>query len=63
MSNFGRKIARQVKQNSPEGKEEAKQEQADKKAAPLPKSQQLAKPSRTAPVPQPRMHQRKAGGS
>ncbi len=66
MSSFGRKLARQIKHSTPEGKEEAKQEQEAKKAA-QPQThlsqQQAAKPTRTAPIAQPRMHQRKAGGS
>jgi hypothetical protein len=61
MSSLGRKLARQNKRNTPEGKEQLKQEKAEKQAAQPP--QNLASHDRIdgANVPHTRIRQRRSG--
>ena len=61
MSSPGRKLARQQKRNTPEGKEQIKQEQAEKKAAEPQKNALLPNQSLTGNVPPMRIRQRRAG--
>ena len=63
MASLGRKLARTIKRNTPEGKEEIKQEQADKKAALPPQNTQLSGPSKTGHVPQTQVRQRRSGNA
>ena len=63
MSSFGRKIARQSKHNTPEGKEQLKQEQADKKAAAPLNNQPLQNQQVAGHQPATRIRQRRAGNS
>lgn len=63
MGNPGRKLARQVKRSTPEGKEEIKQEQEKKQAA-LPPSTLPAQNQKVAGhQPTTRMFQRRSGNS
>jgi len=63
MGNPGRKLARQNKRNSPEGKEQIKQEKAEK-AVPLPpQSHMQPNQSAVGHKPQMQIRQRRAGNS
>ena len=63
MSSPGRKLARQNKRNSPEGKEQIKQEKADKQAAQTPQNQPLSKQSLAGHQPHTHIRQRRAGNA
>ena len=63
MGNPGRKLARQVKRSTPEGREEMKQDQEKKQAA-LPASTQPVQNQKVAGhQPTTRMFQRRSGNS
>jgi hypothetical protein len=61
MSNPARKLARQQKRNSPEGKEQQKQEQAEKKAATPQQNSLLPNRSLVGNIPPMRIRQRRSG--
>jgi hypothetical protein len=63
MGSLGRKLARQNKRQSPEGKEEIKQEQANKQAARPVQNGPLLPQSRTDFQPQVRVRQRRSGNA
>jgi len=61
MSNPARKLARQLKRNSPEGKEQQKQEKAEKKAELPQQNTLLPNRSQTGNIPPTRIRQRRSG--
>ncbi len=63
MASLGRKLARTIKRNSPEGKEEIKQEQADKKAALPPQNTPVSGQARVGYTPQTQVRQRRSGNA
>ena len=63
MSSPARKLARQQKRNSPEAKEQSKQEELEKKAAQPPQQFLGNSPNANSYKPQMRIRQRRAGNS
>jgi hypothetical protein len=63
MSNPARKLARQQKRSTPEGKEQIKQEKAEKKAAEPQQNSVLPNQSLTSNVPLMRIRQRRSGNA
>lgn len=63
MASLGRKFARQNKRSTPEGKEEIKQEKAEKQAALPPQNKPLLNQQRAGHQPQVRLHQRRSGNA
>lgn len=64
MGNPGRKLARQVKRSTPEGKEELKQQEQEKKqAAPPPSTSPVQNQRATGHQPTTRVFQRRSGNS
>ncbi len=63
MGNPGRKMARQLKRTTEEGREQLKQEQTEKQAANPPKAESLHNQTATSHVPQMRVRQRRAGNA
>lgn len=63
MASLGRKIARQTKRTTPEGKEQIKQEKADKQAALPPQNIPVQNQNLNAHQPQTRIRQRRAGNA
>ena len=63
MASLGRKLARQNKRNTPEGKEEIKQEQAEKKAALPPLNSPVSGQNKIGHTPQMQVRQRRSGNA
>ena len=63
MANLGRKLARTIKRSTPEGKEEIKQEQAEKKAALPPLNTPVNGMKATGHTPQTQVRQRRSGNA
>lgn len=63
MSSLGRKIARQNKRNTPEGKEQVKQDQAERKASQPSQPVTSLNQHATGHLPPTRIRQRRAGNS
>lgn len=63
MSNPARKLARQQKRSTPEGKEQIKQEKAEKKAAQPPQPFLAQNQNATGHQPPTRIRQRRSGNA